>query len=98
VAAIKMTGMALKVLEMVVPLAGASSELGKATMDSLRKLGSFVPPGAVTPADMQNIIQQLMTRQQQFGQNMAAMRKPGAEQQSAQQQQPAAAQQMQQAA
>lgn len=98
IAAIKMTGMALKVLEMVIPLAGSSSELGRAAMDSLRKLGAFVPPGSVTPADMQNVIQQLMLKQQQGGQMMQRMQA-----QSARPQQPApqpggAQPQMQQAA
>lgn len=75
----KMAGMGLKVLEMVVPLAGSSSELGKAVMDAIKKIGAFVPPGAVTPADMQNMMQQLMLRQKQFGQNVQAMRQQGAQ-------------------
>jgi hypothetical protein len=74
VAALKMGGLVLKVLDMLIPLAGSQSELGRAAMDSARKIGNLVPPGSLTNQDIQNMVQQLMLRQAQFGQNMAAMR------------------------
>lgn len=79
----KMAGMAQKVLEMVIPLAGSSSPLGQTVMKALKEIGAHVPPGAVTPADMQNMIQQLIMRQAQFGKNMQMMRQRSAQPQQA---------------
>lgn len=73
VAAIKMAGMALKFLEQIIPMAGSQSELGSAAMDAMRKLSKFVPAGAVTPQDVERMVQQFMIKQRQFGANMQAM-------------------------
>jgi len=73
-AGVKMMGMALLALERAVPLLGASSDEGRDALQALTRLSKHVPPGTVTPTDVKNVLQQLMTQQQQFGQQMSAMR------------------------
>ena len=74
VAGIKMVGMALKALEAAVPLLGATSEEGRDVLQSMTRLGRHVPPGAVTPQDMMNTLKAMVMKQQQFGQQMQAMK------------------------
>lgn len=74
VAAQKMTGLALLVLEHALPLAGAGSELGRDIHSSIGRLARHVPPGTVTPQDVKNVIQQLLIKQEQFQQNVQALR------------------------
>lgn len=69
-----MVGLALLILEQALPLAGAGTEQGKVIHKSIGDLAKLVPPGAVTPQDVQNVMQQLLLKQQQFGQQMQQMR------------------------
>lgn len=60
-AGLQKLGSALKQLETLVPLFGATSEEGQAVMKALSSLGKFVPPGSVTPAsDSSNMAQAQM--------------------------------------
>jgi len=86
VAAQKMAGLALLVLEQAMPLAGASSELGKEIHKAIGGIAKHVPPGSVTPADVKNVIQQLLLKQEQFGAQMQRLKS----QQAQAQQQPQA--------
>lgn len=74
VAAQKMTGLALLVLEQALPLAGAGSELGRDIHSSIGRLARHVPPGTVTPADVKNVVQQLLLKQEQFNQHVQMLR------------------------
>lgn len=74
IAGIKKLGLALVMLEEALPLLGAASEPGKDVLSVVSKLAKHVPPGAVTPADIQSQLQQLMVKQQQNAQQMTQMR------------------------
>ena len=77
-------GLVIKQLEEIIPLAGASSDIGKAALDALNKLVKHVPSGSVTPASAKNNIEQMAMRNAQQGQQMMALK-----QQAMQGQQPA---------
>jgi hypothetical protein len=70
-----MTGMALLVLEQALPLWGAGSEPGRAVHKAIGDLAKFVPPGSVTPADVKNVVQQMLMKQEQFGAQMQQMKR-----------------------
>ena len=69
-----MMGMAIMALEQAVPLLGAASEPGKDVLQAITRLSKHVPPGTVTPADVKNMLDALMMKQQQFGQQMQQMK------------------------
>lgn len=75
-----MAGLALLILERALPLAGASGDLGRSIHSAIGQISKHVPPGAVTPADIKNQMEQLMLRQQQFGAQMQRMRAQAAQQ------------------
>jgi hypothetical protein len=66
-------GMALMIMEQAVPLAGASSEEGGSLLKSIQMLAKHVPPGSVTPADIQNVAQQVLLKARQGQQQMQQM-------------------------
>ena len=74
VAAQKMVGLALLVLEQAGPVAGANTDIGKEVYSSISRLAKLVPPGTVTPADIKRVVEQLMLKQQQFQGQMQQMR------------------------
>lgn len=98
VAGQKMVGLALLILEQALPLAGAGSEPGKVIHKSIGDLSKLVPPGAVTPQDVQNVLQQLMMKQAQFSQQMNQMKQQQAQPAQAGAPQPGGAPQMARAA
>ncbi len=55
-AAAQKLGLVLKQLGELIPLAGATSEMGMAIMDMIKKGSKFVPQGSVTPAAEKNQI------------------------------------------
>ena len=61
-------------LTLVLPLVGATSDLGQAVMKAINSLAKFVPPGAVTPAGERNNIEEMMTRHAQNTQLSNEMR------------------------
>ena len=85
-AAVKQVGLIIDGLTGALPLAGPGSELGKAILESIRRLAPFVPPGAVTPQDKINMIQSMAIQVQQQAQRIQAMRQGQA--QAQQQQRP----------
>lgn len=81
-------GMVIKILGELIPLAGATSDIGNAAMDAIKKLSKFAPPGSTSPAGERNQIESMMlknTQNQQMQQQMRPMAQGG---------QPGAAQQM----
>lgn len=73
IAAQKMAGLALLIMERAMPLAGSNTPLGNELHKCIGGLAKHVPAGAVTPADIQSQIQQLMLRQQEFGAQKQAL-------------------------
>jgi len=73
-------GVIVKHLEAILPKVGASSEVGKAVLESLNKLVKFVPAGSVTPAAQKNSIEAMQRNAAQNNaqmQSLQAMRQGG---------------------
>lgn len=79
-------GVIEQALTRLLPMVGASSDMGKDILSMLKLTSKHVPPGSVTPAAAKNEMEKA-----QFGnlQNMQAMQRLR-QQQMAQQQQPGA--------
>ena len=60
-------GLILKQLQEALPLAGATSDLGKDILKALNVLVKHVPPGASSPAAEKNNIESLAMRNAQQG-------------------------------
>lgn len=67
-AGLQKLGVLIKEMESLVPMFGATSEVGKAVIDSLRSLAKHIPTGAVSPASQRTTIQDMAMRAQQNGQ------------------------------
>ena len=67
-AGLQKLGVIVKELESLVPMVGATSEVGKAVLDALRGLAKHIPTGAVSPASQRNVMQDMMMKAQQNGQ------------------------------
>ena len=70
-------GVVIRQLEQIVPLAGATSDLGKAVLKALNDLAKLIPPGTVTPVAERNTLDQLQMKNQQ-NQAMAQQMREGA--------------------
>ena len=77
VAGVQKLGSAVKQLTDLLPMVGATSEMGQAIMKAIQSLSKFVPPGAVTPAAEANNIQSMGMKNAQNMQMLQQM-KPGA--------------------
>jgi hypothetical protein len=86
-AGLQRLGMAVKQLEMLVPMLGSGSEVGKDVLKALNMLVKHVPVGGSSPAAEKNQIEQMAMQNAQRSQQVQQMR-----------QQPAAGGQMQKAA
>ncbi len=73
-AGLQKLGSALKQLETLVPLFGATSEEGQAVMKALSSLGKFVPPGSVSPASDSANMQQAQMKAVAGNQQMQALK------------------------
>lgn len=83
VAAQKMAGLALLVLEQAGPIAGANTDIGKEIYSSIARLAKYVPPGTVTPQDIRQVAQQVLIKSQQFQQMQSARAQQAQPQQAA---------------
>ena len=72
-AGLQKLGVVVKQLEALLPEVGASSDVGKAVLDSLNKLVKFVPAGSVTPAAQKNSIEAQQRQAAQQNQQMQAI-------------------------
>ncbi len=66
-------GLVLKQLGELIPLAGATSEMGMAIMDMIKKGSKFVPQGSVTPAAEKNQIDNMAMKNTQNNAQMQAI-------------------------
>jgi hypothetical protein len=66
-------GLVLKQLGDIIQLAGATSEMGLAIMDMIKKGSKFVPQGSVTPAAEKNQIDNMAMKNTQNNQQMQAI-------------------------
>jgi len=73
-------GVVLNALTEALPMAGATSDLGKAIMDAIKSLAKVVPPGSVSPQSQKNTIDQMQTKNVQNQAMMAQMKQGGAAQ------------------
>lgn len=73
-AAAQRLGIVIKQLEELVPMAGATSDIGKAVLKALDSLVKFVPAGSVNPAAQKNNIEQLAMKNTQQNQQMQAIK------------------------
>lgn len=83
-AALATLSVVVNALLKLAPQLGASSDVGQAVLDSIKKLGKYVPPGSTSPGVQNNAMMQ-MQREHQQSQPMAAMaaargQQPGAQQ------------------
>ena len=73
-------GVVLRQLEQMVPLAGATTDLGKSILKALNDLAKHIQPGEVTPAAERNTLESAMMQNQQntaMQQQMRAAQPPG---------------------
>lgn len=77
VAAQKLVGLALLVLEQAGPIAGANTRIGNEVYSTIAKLARLVPEGTVTPADIRQVAQQVLMKTNQFQQQMQARQGQG---------------------
>jgi hypothetical protein len=82
-AAIQRLGSMVNQLTEMLPMVGATSELGTLIMDTIKKFAKHVPPGASSPASERNNIQRMGMQNAQNMQLMQQM-KPGAQPQQGQ--------------
>lgn len=82
-AGLQRLGIALKQLEQLVPLLGATTDPGKDVLKVIGILSKHVPPGSSTPAAEKNNIEQMAMRNAQQQQQAQMLRQQQA--QSAQQ-------------
>jgi len=84
-AAAQRLGLIIKQLEAIIPMAGATTDIGKACLEALNKLVKFVPSGSVNPAAEKNNIESMaMKNAQQNAQMQALKQQQGAQPQPAQ--------------
>lgn len=73
-AAAQRLGLVIKQLEELIPMAGATTDIGKACLDALNKLVKYVPAGSVSPATAKNNIEQMAMRNAQNNGQMQALK------------------------
>lgn len=70
----QLTGTALSLLSLAIPLVGVGSPLGQELLSSMQRIAKKLPPGVTTQTGEKNSLEQLMQRQQQVGPQIAMMR------------------------
>ena len=69
-------GLVIKQLTEILPLAGASSDIGKTVLDVLTKLTKHVPAGSNSQASERNAIDQMAMKNAQAAQTNKALQHP----------------------
>lgn len=69
-------GVVLNKLAELLPMAGPTSDLGKAVSRAIDALAKVVPPGSVSPAAQKNTLDQMQMKNQQQ-QGMMKQMQPG---------------------
>lgn len=70
-------GVVLNMLSEMLPMAGATTPLGKGIMKAIEALAKEVPPGSVSPAAQGNTLQQAQMKNQQQQATMKQMSPAG---------------------
>jgi hypothetical protein len=83
-AVIQRLGGMINALTEMLPMVGATSEMGNMIMDTIKKFSKHVPPGASSPASERNNLQQQMMKNQQNMQMQQQMKPGGQPSQGAQ--------------
>jgi len=76
-AAMQRVGVLVKQMTEILPMVGATSELGQALMKSMTSLAKHVPPGSTSNAAEKNSIEKMAIQNQQNGQMQQQMKQPG---------------------
>jgi hypothetical protein len=82
-AVIQGLGVVVNKLTEMLPMVGATSEMGQAIMKSISSLAKHVPSGASNPASEKNVLERDLQRNQQnmqATQQMRSPQQPGAQQ------------------
>lgn len=79
-AGMQQLGVAVGMLEKIVPLLGVQTEAGQAVLKALNSLSKHIQPGSVTPVAQENALRSAMQAQQQNAQRLAMMRQGAAQQ------------------
>ena len=66
-------GVALKVLQDIVPLVGANSEVGKDVLSALQRLSKHVPTGAISNGVQLSALMDILNKLKQIAPQMQAM-------------------------
>lgn len=77
-AAAQRLGLVIKQLTDLLPLAGATSEIGKDILKALSTLGKHVPSGSVSPAAEKSNIERMSMQNTQQNAQMQALKQQGA--------------------
>ena len=72
-AALQRVGLVIKQLTEILPMAGATSDVGKTILDVLGKLAKLVPAGSNTQASERNAIDQMAMKNAQAAQTNKAL-------------------------
>lgn len=70
-------GVLVKQMTDILPMVGATSELGQAIMKSITALAKHVPPGSNSNAAEKNSIEKMAIQNQQNGAMQQQMKQPG---------------------
>ena len=76
-AALQRVGLVIKQLTEILPMAGATSDVGKTILDVLGKLAKHVPSGSNTQASERNAIDQMAMKNAQAAQTNKALQGGG---------------------
>jgi hypothetical protein len=76
-AAMQRVGVLVKQMTEILPMVGATSDLGQALMKSITALAKHVPPGTTSNAAEKNSIEKMAIQNQQNGAMQQQMRQPG---------------------
>jgi hypothetical protein len=76
-AALQRVGLVIKQLTEILPMAGATSDIGKTILDVLGKLAKHVPSGSNTQASERNAIDQMAMKNAQAAQTNKALQGGG---------------------
>ena len=67
-------GVVIQQLQDLLPLVGATSEIGMAVMDTIKKFAKYVPAGSVSPAGQKNQLEQTALKNAQQNQQMQMLK------------------------
>lgn len=70
-------GVLVKQMTEILPMVGATSELGQVLMKSMTSLAKHVPPGSTSNAAEKNSIEKMAIQNQQNGQIQQQMKQAG---------------------